>query len=198
MPSGEARAAVIIDFESLPIGTIADGTSVGPISFFTTNGPPAALQIVPNGGSPGMGLRHLASFGNGQTINGLEMRLDGVYNGTLQLFFGNDQPQLTAEGDFAEFSLYLGPTLKVQTTLTFNRNTIVDQAVLAGATAFDRATLIYKKGDGSPLTLVEIVDNITFDAVRVLPPRVSEPAGLALIAAGLLGLCGLRRKRRLA
>ena len=139
----------------------------------------------------------------------LVLRFD-VNHVSLGLYFGNDDPAqhpewtgfkpAIADTTYARLDLLLNNVLVAQRLVPLNANDLMDQFVFISATSFNEAHFGYYTGDGSPLTLAEIVDNVTIDQdlppVNVVPEPSTYLAGLLiLIPFGVQGIRFLRIRR---
>lgn len=195
---GAAQALTVIDFEEDPIGDVADGfvsTDSPVLQFYTDLG--GGLTVGPYG-SQGDGV----SLAVGDDTSGNFLRgvfTDGAHS-FLSMTLGNDDPAYTNDGDRAVLTVYLGDTLVGSSFVLFNRNDLMDQTVGFMFGSFDNFTLAYTDADGNPFTggggantgLVEIVDNVSFDSLAIVP----EPAAWAMMIAGFGGVGAVMRGRR--
>lgn len=123
----------------------------------------------------------------------LGMIFSSVSN-SLSLSFGNDNAGFTKDGDIALLMLYLNGAPVGQTSVVLNRNNLIDQTISLAGINFDVALFGYANSNGIPITLTELVDNITFSEAGTGPAPVPEPASLALLGLGLFGVVLSRRK----
>lgn len=156
-PAASAASPITVDFEGDAAGGKPNGY-VSPssplLSFYDTNG--ANLSVADFGNQ---------SHGKGLAVNGddnsaLEIRL-AAPTSRLSLAFGNDHPGIADATDKAVLTLYRGATQVSQVAVTVNANDVMDQTVTqASGPVFDRATFQYVDFSGTPLNLIEVVDDI--------------------------------------
>lgn len=183
-----AAQATVVDFEATTLGAKPNGFSVGGITFNDTLG--ANLQIL--NVSEGIGTRSLGIFGD--DASGLEMIFASTST-NLSLAFGNDDPGFTVAGDLALLRIFLGATQVGQATVVMNRDDLANQTISILGTSFNRATFFFTNASLTPINLIEVVDNITYDAAAVA--AVPEPGTWAMMLAGF-GIVGgaMRRRQR--
>ncbi len=184
LASATAQAAVI-DFEADTTGNKANGfvsASGAGVSFTDTSG--ANLIVYSDSEAIGKGL---AVFDDDAS----RLRMDfSAYATELSLVFGNDDPCCSDVGDRAWLVLYDGVVVVDSVSVAMNQDDLPNQTISYSGTAFNGALFWYGDAGGTPIALIEIVDNVTFNVAET-----PEPASLALLGAGLLGLAGLRRRR---
>jgi hypothetical protein len=184
-----AAQASTITFESTDAGFKSQGFAASGepgISFFSNSGSSFSLQVA-NFGPQSLG-NGLGVFGeNGDFLKGVMSTLTS----SLTLTFGNDDTCCTSPGDLAVLKTFLGTTLVGTTTVVMNRNDLADQTITSTGAAFDNFTFAYTNAGGTPIELIEIVDNINFTAA------VPEPSTWAMLLLGFAGV-GLMTYRRLS
>jgi len=113
---------------------------------------------------------------------------------SLNLLFGNDDPGFSQAGDLAVLTAFSGGTQVGQATVVLNRNDIADQTIALSGFDFNRATFRYERTVGTPINLIEIVDDVTFNAspANVIP----EPGTCVLLGTCLLPLGRVALRRR--
>jgi Ca2+-binding RTX toxin-like protein len=107
-----------------------------------------------------------ATNGQGLMVNGDDQSalivLFDVPTSKVAILFGNDDPGFTVAGDRATLAVYRNGKRIKTVHMTMNRNDIADQVIqYSGATAVDRATLVYNRA-GVPINLIEDLDDFTF------------------------------------
>ncbi len=197
---GSAQAAIVIDFETMPVGFQAQGftTPGAPGVRFYRDKPNSGTLSISNRGIEGSGARSLSVEGDTDG-NFLRIELDADAN-SIALDFGNDDPFYTIPGDLAYLAVFNNGVMVGSTTVLLNRDDIMNQTIAFSGVAFDTATFAYVNAALQPNTgggtasqgLIEGVDNIVIDLV---PTTVPEPAALALLGMGLAGLGLVRRHR---
>ncbi len=176
--------ATTIDFEDQSSGGKPNGYTVAGVTFTDTMGANLSVQ---NGGAQTNGLSLIIS---GDDVSRLQM--DFATNATdISMTFGNDDPGYTSATDQAWLTLWLGGIQVSATSVTLNRNDVMDQSIGINGVTFDQAFFWYGNASGAPIGLIEAVDNITFSDAAEVP----EPAMLGLFGLGAIGL-GLARRRR--
>lgn len=176
--------ATVIDFTSTPTGSQANGYTLSGVQFFDTMGSDINVQDY---GHQSDG-NALGVFSDDVSL--LKMVFAGVSN-NLSLDFGNDDSGWTNPGDLAMLTLFLNGNVVGSTTVAMNRDDVMNQTIGVWGVNFDEALFGYVDASFNAIGLIEIVDNITFDAGQV---NVPESGSIALLLVGLLGL-GLSRRR---
>ncbi len=184
--------AQTVDFESTPSGTLAQGTTIGGITFTSQTG-------------SGMGVNNFGAEGDGQSLaifddtngNFLKGAIAGGAT-ALSFTFGNDDPGFSNPGDLAWLQVFNGATLVNTVTVVLNRDDIMNQSISYSGLFFDNFTFAYTDAAGNPFTgggnanvgLIEIVDNFRYSGA------VPEPATWALLMLGFGVIGGSMRARR--
>ena len=191
-----AQASTLIDFEDQTPGGVANGTTIGGITFGTASG--SGLQIG-NYGSQGSGNYSLGIFGDGDGNYLTGTILGGATAITLD--FGNDDPGYTNPGDLATLQIFSGGLLLDTVTMVLNRDDIMNQTIGYSGAMFDSFTFGYTDAQGAYFTggggtaatgLIEIVDNITYTGA------VPEPMTWMMLILGFLGIGGMMRRKNAA
>lgn len=180
--------AVTIDFTTDTTGGKANGftSTQSAVAHFTdTFG--SELQIN-DFLSQGIG-NALAVFGD--DVSALQINFDVLMN-SLSLKFGNDDPAFSSPGDLAVLTLFNGATQVGQVSVVMNRDDIMNQTISFGGTTFNRATFQYTNAAGTGIGLIEIVDDITFEAGGQGTP--DSGSTLVLFAVALAGVISFRRR----
>lgn len=180
--AASAELNTTITFENDPAGPVPDGfvSADSPLVSFSNN---FGLGLA-------IGDYGVASDGQGIAVgdndsSGLLMNFSTLMN-ALSLDFGNDDPNLTLDGDYALLTIYLDGFEVDHSIVLLNRNTAMDQSISISGTEFNSAVIeFYSGGDG----ITEVVDNIRFTAVPA--PGIAGMLG----AAGACGLFGRSRRR---
>jgi hypothetical protein len=160
-PAAPAHAAVpgpvVINFTGETTGAKPNGYSTAAqpnMLFFDTIG--ANLQVqdfTPQSHGPA-----LVVFG--ADASAMEIRLPNPTN-SIQLAFGNDDPNLSNTTDQAQLTVFRGATQVGQVLVNFNANDVMDQKIAFSGKLFNRAQLSYVDAAQLPLgALAEIVDDI--------------------------------------
>ena len=183
-----------IDFSSDAPGAISNGfTSAGYAGahFSDSNG---ADLVLGNFGAQTNGVG-LVVFGDDPSA--LVIDFDGLMN-SISLRFGNDDPNVTSASDIALLTLFNGATQVGQTSVVLNRDDIMNQTIAFSGAGFNRATFVYASANGTPLNLIEVVDDITFSGPLFSEAPIGEvPDGgstLGLLGLALAGLVAWRRR----
>jgi len=179
--------AGFIDFESDASGAFANGaTSFDDAGVHFTDTLGADLRLG-GYGVQGLGSRSLAVFSD--DASKLQINFDFMVN-SLDLFFGNDDPSFSRPGDSAWLEVFENGSSVGLTSLTMNRDDIMNQSLTLAGINFNSALFWYGDDNGSAINLIEIVDNISYNSVSAVP----LPAAAFFFAPALLGFMGLRRK----
>lgn len=187
-----AFAATTIDFESTPTGSKAQGfsaTGAPGLSFTSAFG--TGLQVAnftPQSAGNGLGV-----------FNDDANFLIGTFSSSadfLSLMFGNDDPCCSQAGNIALLKTFFGGNLVGSASVALNRNDLLDQTIsfgqIGGGQVFDRFEFSYANAGGSPISLIEVVDNITFNTASAVP----EPSTWALMLIGFGAVGGAMRSAK--
>jgi len=182
---GGVAQADFIDFESDPIGPKPQGWASADSAICHFSSQTANLRL--DNWTPQSDGKGLASFGSAGML--MEFDVDVI---DISLEFGNDDPGIAGPGSLVWLTLFLDAAQVAQTTVVMNLDDIMNQTISIFDICFDEAVVLYTDPNGTPSTLAELVDNISFtecDGDQDVP----EPATLLLIGAGIAGL-GIRRR----
>jgi hypothetical protein len=184
LASATAQAAVI-DFE-------ADTTGAKPNGFVSASSPAASFSGTSDG-ELDIGETTPESIGNALRLFGsMSSRLQIDFAApvdSLSLVFSNDDLCCAIPPAFAWMEIFDGVTSLAIVSVEMNMNDLPDQTIAYAGGPFNRAQVWYGTAQGDGVGLTEVIDNVTFNVAT------PEPASLALLGAGLLGLAGLRRRR---
>jgi hypothetical protein len=184
-----SAAPTTIDFEAGPLGPQPNGfsaTGFPGVTFSDTIG--AGLQV---------GLSTLAecAFTNCLAVlpdDASRLQINFAFDVTsVSVDFGNDDSRVITANDRAWLQAFNNGILVATASVAPNVDDVLNQAISVAAAAFDEVLFWYGDAAGNPIALAETVDNITYDTVTAVP----EPASLALLGFGFLGL-GLFRRRK--
>ena len=189
LAAAPAQASTVIDFEDQSSGTVAEGTTIGGITFSSGNG--SGLRIG-SYGQQGSGTYSLGVFGD-RDGNYLIGTIAGGAT-SLMLDFGNDDPCCTNPGELATLQIFSAGVLLDTVTVVLNRDDIMNQTIGYSGAAFDSFTFGYTDTQGGYFTgggrgLIEIVDNISYTGA------VPEPMTWMMLILGFLGIGGLMRRK---
>jgi Ca2+-binding RTX toxin-like protein len=159
--SAATLTPLVVTFTGDTAGAKTNGFSssgVPQLSFYNTDGP--TLDVGDFG---------TRSHGNAIAVTGptaaLEIRLSALTN-AMSLAFGNDDPALSNTSDFAQLTLFNGPTQVGQNRVNLNANNAMDENILTtGEALFNRATFQYVDALGVPKNITEVVDDVTVNAL---------------------------------
>lgn len=181
-------ANITIDFEADTFGAKPNGfVAAGFPGVSFTDSVGAGLQLAAFGTECG-GSNCLAVFDD---FDGGGLFIDFASpTDFISLDYGNDQLFGGSPVVDIALTLFSGATQVAQVIQIPNLNDLMDQTISYSGALFDRATVFYRDAAGAPATLIEVVDNITFN-----DSAVPVPATLALLGLGL-GILGLSKRKK--
>lgn len=188
LAAGQARAA-LITFEADSPGSKPNGFTSAESAVVHFSDSLGANLFVSDFGAQSIG-QALGGFSDDPSL--LIMDFDIVAN-SLSLVFGNDDPGFSSPGDIALLTLFLGAGQVGQTSVVLNRNDLADQTIAISGGNFNRAEFAYANSGGTPINLVEIVDNVEFTEVVAAVP---EPSTFVMGGTATLLCLGFARRRR--
>lgn len=139
----------------------------------------------------------VGNFGNESIGKGLITSFDDTSSLIIEfstpvnffsLVFGNDEPDITLDGDIAKLDIFNNSEFISTVTVALNRNNNADQTISFSNAIFNRAAFTFSDSGGNSIDLAEIVDNVTFEPSNggaAVPFELSP--GLGSLA---LGVCG--------
>ena len=182
--AGTAQAQTVVDFSGTTPGSKPNGFTLSGVSF--SDSIDANLSVQDLGGQ---------SIGQALVVRADDpsalLMSFSTLSRNLSLVFGNDENAFTLEGDVALLTLFRLGAQVGQTSVALNRNDLADQTISLGGIDFDAASFVYADSDFAPIELIEVVDNISFDAAAVVP----EPATWGLMILGVGAVGGALRRR---
>jgi len=145
---------------------------------------------------------HALSGGYGDIRYSLDMIFNGAVNQVSFMFGGDDRILYAASGPFnADLTLFDDAVQVAQVTQAANGNDEIDQTIGYSGLSFNRANFRYFASAATS----ETIDNLTYTLVGNGdggndgggdPVVTPEPGSMVLLATGLVGLVGIRRRRR--
>ena len=183
--TASAQAApIVVTFDSDPIYSfVGDGFSSADSSRIQFSDTLGQDLFIANDAVATNGSNALAVLFD--DASALLIELMGFTAVEISMDLGNDIAGLTADGDEAVLTVFLGAVQVDQVALALNRNTLMDQTIMFSGARFDSATLVYNLQRGGGLT--EAIDNVSV----VVP----EPGAAAVFGVGAL-LVGAALGRR--
>jgi len=145
---------------------------------------------------------HAVSGGYGDIRYSLDMIFNGAVNQVSFMFGGDDRILYLASGSFnAVLTLFNDAVQVAQVTQAANGNDEIDQTMSYSGLSFNRANFRYFASAATS----ETIDNLAYTLVGNGdggndgggdPVVTPEPGSMVLLATGLAGLVGIRRRRR--
>jgi hypothetical protein len=110
----------------------------------------------------------------------------------LAIAFGNDDPGWTSPGDRAWLEMFNGAASLGTSSVDLNRDDVLNQVISWSGPNATRALFWFGDGSGSPIGLIEVVDDIEYTLGQ--GASIPEPGTFALVGLGAAAVALFRRR----